>query len=132
MDLLAELGYTRVVLPPVDPDAIDAVALGRLFADRNLVPVPIAGQSPDADVSSTDAGVRAAGAEALRRMVRLTSDLGGDQLNGVLYGLFGRASHASGLDALERSAASSVRSQTPPNATVCDSLSKCSTATRRP
>jgi D-psicose/D-tagatose/L-ribulose 3-epimerase len=104
LDELAAIGYTRVILPPVDPDALDATALGRVFADRGLVPVPIAGQSPDADVSSADAGIRALGADALRRMVRFTADLGGDQLNGVPYGLFGRAPHASDRSALERSA----------------------------
>lgn len=105
LDLLAELGYTRVVLPPVDPEATDAAALGRLFADRHLVPVPIAGQGPEADVSSPDRAVRAAGADALRRMVRLTAELGGDQLNGVPYGLFGRAGHGVDRSVLERSAA---------------------------
>jgi D-psicose/D-tagatose/L-ribulose 3-epimerase len=104
LDALAEIGYTRVVLPPVDPDATDAAELGRRFADRGLVPVPIAGQSPDADVSSDDPGIRALGADALRRMVRFTVDLGGDQLNGVPYGLFGRAPHAPGRSVIERSA----------------------------
>lgn len=104
LDELAALGYTRVVLPPVDPDATDAAQLGRRFADRGLVPVPIAGQSPDADVSSDDAGIRALGADALRRMVRFTVDVGGDQLNGVPYGLFGRAPHAPERSVLERSA----------------------------
>lgn len=104
LDELAAIGYTRVVLPPVDPDAIDAVAFGRAFADRGLVPVPIAGQSPEADVSSPDAGIRALGADALRRMVRFTAEIGGDQLNGVPYGLFGRAPHALERSAIERSA----------------------------
>ncbi len=104
LDELAALGYTRVVLPPVDPDATDAVELGRRFADRGLVPVPIAGQSPDADVSSEDAGIRAHGADALRRMVQFTADVGGDQLNGVPYGLFGRAPDAPERSVVERSA----------------------------
>jgi len=104
LDELAAIGYTRVVLPPVDPDAIDATAFGRAFAERGLVPVPIAGQSPEADVSSPDAGVRALGADALRRMVRFTAEIGGDQLNGVPYGLFGRAAHALERSAIERSA----------------------------
>lgn len=104
LDDLAAIGYTRVVLPPVDPDAIDAAAFGRTFVDRGLVPVPIAGQSPDADVSSADAGIRALGADALRRMVRFTAEIGGDQLNGVPYGLFGRAPHALERSAVERSA----------------------------
>lgn len=104
LDELAALGYTRVVLPPVDPDATDAADLGRRFAVRGLVPVPIAGQSPDADVSSDDAGIRALGADALRRMVRFTVDVGGDQLNGVPYGLFGRAPHAPERSVIDRSA----------------------------
>lgn len=104
LDELAAIGYTRVVLPPVDPDAVDAAAFGRMFADRGLVPVPIAGQSPEADVSSPDSGVRALGADALRRMVRFTADIGGDQLNGVPYGLFGRAPTAPERSAVERSA----------------------------
>jgi D-psicose/D-tagatose/L-ribulose 3-epimerase len=104
LDVLAEAGYTRVVLPPVDPDSIDATELGRVFAHRGLVPVPIVGQAPGADVSSADAGERATGADVLRRMVRFTADLGGDQLNGVPYGLFGRAPHAPDHRAFERSA----------------------------
>lgn len=104
LDVLAEAGYTRVVLPPVDPDAIDAATFGRLFASRGLVPVPIAGQAPGADVSSADAGERAHGADLLRRMVRFTADLGGDQLNGVPYGPFGRAPHRTDPRAIEQSA----------------------------
>lgn len=104
LDALAEIGYTRVVLPPVDPDALDARAFGRLFADRGLVAVPIAGQSPDADVSSADAGIRALGADLLRRMVRFTAEIGGDQLNGVPYGLFGRAPHPLTASVVARSA----------------------------
>lgn len=104
LDALAEIGYTRVVLPPVEPDAVDAAELGRRFAARGLVPIPIAGQSPEADVSSSDAGVRALGADALRRMVRFTAEVGGDQLNGVPYGLFGRAAHPLDRPAIERSA----------------------------
>ncbi|MFC7405888.1 sugar phosphate isomerase/epimerase family protein [Georgenia alba] len=104
LDALAAAGYSRVVLPPVDPDAIDVPALREAFAARGLVPVPIAGQTPEADVSSADAGVRAAGSAVLRRMVRLTADLGSDQLNGVPYGQFGPPGGPTSADALERSA----------------------------
>ncbi|MGO2113151.1 MAG: sugar phosphate isomerase/epimerase family protein, partial [Pseudoclavibacter sp.] len=50
--------------------------------------IPIAGQTPDADVSSPAAEVRRRGADTLRAMLDLTVRLGGDQLNGVPYGLF--------------------------------------------
>ncbi|NDL55694.1 sugar phosphate isomerase/epimerase family protein [Phytoactinopolyspora mesophila] len=104
LDVLADAGYSRVVLPPVDPDALDAEKLGAMFATRELTPVAIAGQSPDADVSSLDPTVRAAGSAALRRMVRFTAELGSDQLNGVPYGLFGRPGGPFPRPSLEQSA----------------------------
>ncbi|MQA36340.1 sugar phosphate isomerase/epimerase family protein, partial [Modestobacter roseus] len=45
------------------------------------------------------------GAQALRRMVEATAALGGDQMNGVSYGLFGRASTAAPAGAVDRAAA---------------------------
>jgi D-psicose/D-tagatose/L-ribulose 3-epimerase len=101
---LAEAGYRRVVLPPLDPGSVDAAALRATFAAHALTPIPIAGQTPSADVSSPDAEVRAAGVAALRAQLDLAEALGGDQLNGVPYGLFGRAAGAPGQGALERSA----------------------------
>ena len=63
------------------------------------------GQSPGADVSSADAAEQDEGEAALRRMVEATVALGGDQLNGVSYGLFGRAETAPAEGAFERAAA---------------------------
>lgn len=102
---LASAGYRRVVMPPVDPERFDAAGLGTLCGEHGLAAIPIAGQAPGADVSSGDPAERAAGVAALRRMVDLTVELGGDQLNGVPYGLFERAAHAVPRQALLRSAA---------------------------
>ncbi|MDO8384495.1 MAG: sugar phosphate isomerase/epimerase family protein [Microbacterium sp.] len=104
LDALAEAGYVRVVLPPLDPSAIDTAALRRTFAARGISPITIAGQAPGADVSAEDADERAAGAAALRAAVELTASLGGDQMNGVPYGLFGRAPGPTSDAAFERSA----------------------------
>jgi D-psicose/D-tagatose/L-ribulose 3-epimerase len=104
LDVLADTGYCRVVLPPVDPDALDAQKLGAMFSARKLTPVAIAGQSPDADVSSLDSQVREAGSAMLRRMVRFTAELGSDQLNGVPYGLFGPPGGPFPRQSLEHSA----------------------------
>ena len=89
---LAGLGYRRVVLPPLDAEATDAAALRELFAAHALAPITIAGQAPGADVSSADAAEAAAGEAMLRAAVGLTAALGGDQMNGVPYGLFGHPS----------------------------------------
>lgn len=101
---LAAAGYRRVVLPPLDPGATDAPALARAFADHGVAPITIAGQTPEADVSSADPDVRAAGAALLRAALDLTVALGGDQLNGVPYGPFGAPTGPVGRDAFERAA----------------------------
>jgi len=102
---LAEAGYTRVVLPPLDPAQTDAAALTRVFADAGIAPITIAGgQAGAADVSSADADERAAGAALLRSIVDLTAALGGDQMNGVPYGPFGPPHGPTSRAAVERSA----------------------------
>lgn len=105
LDAVAAAGYSRVVMPPLDPEATDAAGLGRLLAERGLAPITIAGgQAAGADVSSADADERAAGARALRGIVDLTEALGGDQMNGVPYGPFGPPSGPTSRAAVERSA----------------------------
>lgn len=105
LEAIARLGYSRVVLPPLDPAATDAAALGRLLAEHGLAPITIAGGLSDAsDVGSPDADTRAAGAAMLRGVVDLTAELGGDQMNGVPYGVFGPPSGATSRDAFARSA----------------------------
>lgn len=104
LDALAEAGYRRVVLPPLDPATTDAAALRRTFEARGIAPITIAGQGPGADVSSEDSEERAAGAVALKQAVELTAALGGDQMNGVPYGQFGRAGGPMSPAAFERSA----------------------------
>lgn len=101
---LADAGYRRVVLAPFDPAATDLAALRRTFADAGLTPIPIAGQAPGADVSSADPDERAAGEAALYAMVDATAALGGDQLNGVPYGVFGHPTAPVDDAARERSA----------------------------
>ncbi|SKA96371.1 D-tagatose 3-epimerase [Agreia bicolorata] len=102
---VAAAGYKRVVLPPVDPASVDAAGLRRLFADAGVAPITIAGgQSAGADVSSADAGERAAGAAILRSVLDLTVALGGDQMNGVPYGAFGPPGGPTDRAAVERAA----------------------------
>ncbi|WP_158550837.1 sugar phosphate isomerase/epimerase [Geodermatophilus sp. TF02-6] len=102
---LADLGYSHVVLPPIDPEADPLARWAARFRDSGLSPITIAGQAPGADVSSADPHEQERGAAALRRVVDATVALGGDQMNGVSYGLFGRAATTSTREAFERSAA---------------------------
>jgi len=101
---LASIGYRRVVLPPLDADATDAAFVRGAFESAGLSPITIAGVRPEADVSSADADERAAGAASLRAAVDFTASLGGDQMNGTPYGLFGHPACATSREAFERSA----------------------------
>ena len=102
---LAELGYSHAVLPPFDPDSAPLAEWAARFREHGLAPIAMVGQAPGADVSSADPGEQEKGEAALRRMVEATVALGGDQLNGVSYGLFGRAETAPPEGAVERAAA---------------------------
>ncbi|WP_369138481.1 sugar phosphate isomerase/epimerase family protein [Modestobacter versicolor] len=101
---LAGLGYSHVVLPPIDPDTAPLSELAAVFRDHGLAPITLGGQAPGADVSSADPDEREQGAAALRRLVAATVALGGDQMNGVSYGLFGRAETVPTPEAVERAA----------------------------
>lgn len=105
LDAVSALGYRRVVLPPVDASALDVEGLRAEFASRGLTAIPMAGQSPEADVSSVDPWVREAGARSIRDAIDLAVGLGSDRLGGAPYGLFERASSAVPRDAWRRSAA---------------------------
>lgn len=105
LDAIVSGGYRRVVLPPLDQDAIDVAALREAFAVRGLTPITIAGQNQHADVSSAHEEVRRAGTALLRRALDLTVALGSDQLNGVPYGVFGHPTGPTDRATFERSAA---------------------------
>lgn len=90
-DTIAQAGFRRVVLPPLDPDATDLARLRRSLQRVDLAPITIAGQAPHANLASDDEDVRSRGIELLRAAAELTAELGGDQMNGVPYGLLEHA-----------------------------------------
>ena len=90
LDSLAELGYTYVVLPPMDPAATDAAWIRGLCAERSLLPITMCGgMAPESQVGSANANERAVGSAGLRALVDFAVALGSPQLNGVPYGIFG-------------------------------------------
>lgn len=90
LDTISSLGYSHVVLPPIDSASTDVPGLAKMITERGLAPITmVGGLSPETDVGSPDAEVRAAGAALIRSVVDFTVDLGGDQINGVPYGTFG-------------------------------------------
>ena len=89
LPVLKDAGYRRVVLGPLDPASRGIEALGQRIHDAGLVPITMAVQSPGANVTSDEPTVRRRGFEQLRRFVDMTGRMGGDQLNGVPYGVHG-------------------------------------------
>lgn len=105
LDAVANLGYSHVVLPPMNPGAADVPALRQLLAERGLAPITmVGGLSPATDVGSPDADVRKAGAAILRSVIDFTVELGGDQVNGVPYGMFGHPTGPIAPEAFARAA----------------------------
>jgi D-psicose/D-tagatose/L-ribulose 3-epimerase len=89
LPVLKDAGYRRVVLGPLDPSSRGIEALGQRIRDAGLAPITMAVQSPEANVMSDEPTVRRRGFEQLRRFVDMTKRMGGDQLNGVPYGVHG-------------------------------------------
>ncbi|MGJ9413689.1 sugar phosphate isomerase/epimerase family protein [Aeromicrobium sp. CF4.19] len=90
LDRAAELGYQHVIVPLRRPQDVDVPTTARWFAERGLTPITSGNQVHGADVSCDDPDVRAAGLARLRYMIEMTTDLGGDQMQGVLYGVLGK------------------------------------------
>jgi D-psicose/D-tagatose/L-ribulose 3-epimerase len=105
LDSLGELGYTYVVLPPMDPDATDVGRLRGLCADRGLLPITMSGGlTPETQVGSANSSERAAGAAGLRKLVDFAVALGSPQLNGVPYGVFGHPTRPTDSEFFARAA----------------------------
>ncbi len=105
LDSLAEIGFSHVGLPPLDPSATDAAALGALFRERSLAPITMCGgHTPTTLVSSADPEERKAGAQTLRSVVDLALALGSSQVNGVQYGVFGHPTAPTSHDEFARAA----------------------------
>lgn len=101
---LADIGFRRLVLPPLNPERTDVPRLRAMLLDHGLTPIAFAGLAPGGDVSSPDPAERTAGVRALRAALDFAVSLGSDQLNGVPYGLFGPPAGPTDRAAFERSA----------------------------
>lgn len=105
LDSLAELGYSYVVLPPLDPATTDAAWIRGLCTERSLLPITMCGgMAPESQVGSAVESERAAGVAGLRALVDFAAELGSPQLNGVAYGVFGHPTAPTPPDYFARAA----------------------------
>ena len=105
LDHAGRLGFDHVVVPLRRFEDIDPPFIAKAFAEAGITPVNAAGQTPDADVSSTDPEVRKRGLERLRHAVKLARDMGSKHVGGVLYSALRKFEHAATQEHFRYSAA---------------------------
>lgn len=99
-----EAGYTKVVVPLHDLSEIEPSTIAEVFAKHGLQAVNSIGQTPEADVSSDDPGIRDRGVERLRRAASFAQEMGSHHLGGVIYSSLGHADRAVSEDRFTRTA----------------------------
>lgn len=86
---VADLGFDGVEVSLLGMSDEKAEALGRLIRDHSIGVTCSDGLSKDADITSNDAAVRAAGIDYLRWAIRTTAKIGSRGLAGVVYAPWG-------------------------------------------
>jgi len=81
----AELGYQLIEFPRLDPKQFDVAWLAKRLDECGLKVVVSMGLPLDCDVSSEDPETVARGEAFLDNAVRVTRDLGGQKLGGILF-----------------------------------------------
>lgn len=90
LEAISKLGYTHVVLPPIDIPTTNIKALAKLLRDYSVSPITIfGGLTHSTLIGSPLPEERAAGVASIKKVIDLTVALGGTQMNGVPYGEFG-------------------------------------------
>jgi D-psicose/D-tagatose/L-ribulose 3-epimerase len=79
-------GFDLIEFPLMDPDTFDSAAARHALAEEGLRTTASLGLPADADVSSDDPAIVAAGRRLLETALERTVEMGGFQLCGVLYG----------------------------------------------
>jgi D-psicose/D-tagatose/L-ribulose 3-epimerase len=110
----AQAGFDLIEYPLMDPFSFDAAAARRAVEGEGLQVTASLGLPVDADVSSEDPAIVAAGAALLDAALEKTAEMGGTHLCGVIYGAMrkhmapcseaGRANSAAAIADLSRKA----------------------------
>src|SRR5215204_2822475 len=72
----AAAGFDYLVVPTANQATIDPAAIAKMFEAAGLRPLVTATQRPEANISSTDPTIWAAGVERHRTSLRLARDMG--------------------------------------------------------
>ena len=101
-----EAGYDLIQLAALEPETFDADLTARLLQEHDIQGDVSLGLSEETDISSEDPDCVARGRRLLDTAVKLTRDIGGAYLGGVLYSKLGKYA----APVTERGRANSVES----------------------
>ncbi|MBI9106684.1 MAG: sugar phosphate isomerase/epimerase [Spirochaetales bacterium] len=98
IDLAAELGFTSVEIPLMDPASLPIGEIKERIERTGLGVYCGTGLGPATDISSDDAGIRAAGLEHLKKCLTAAAHLGSPSLQGVIHSAWGKRSRTTGAE----------------------------------
>jgi D-psicose/D-tagatose/L-ribulose 3-epimerase len=90
LELSRRAGYDFVEIPLLDPAGVDPAMTASALADHELEAACSLGLTFETDISSTDAAAVERGERLLHDALRVTRELGGRYLGGVIYSAMGK------------------------------------------
>jgi D-psicose/D-tagatose/L-ribulose 3-epimerase len=85
-----DLGFDGVEIPLMELDVIDLKETKKELKRHNVEALGSMGLPLEMDIASNDEATRRRGIEFMKRCVGVTSELGGDAINGVIYTAWGK------------------------------------------
>ncbi len=85
-----KMGFDGVEIPMMDLESINVEKTKRELEKNKMVGLGSVGLPLDKDITSNDEVTRRRGIDYLKRCVEVTSELGGDAVNGVVYTAWGK------------------------------------------
>jgi D-psicose/D-tagatose/L-ribulose 3-epimerase len=85
-----DIGFDGVEIPMMDLDVIDVEKTKKELERCDVVGLGSMGLPLNMDIASSDEATRKRGIEHMKRSIEVTSELGGDAINGVIYTAWGK------------------------------------------
>ncbi len=89
------MGFDGVEIPLIELEAVNIEKTKKELKRHGMQALGSVGMPLDKDITSNDEATRRRGVEYLKRCVEVTSELGGDAVNGVIYTAWGKISGRS-------------------------------------
>jgi D-psicose/D-tagatose/L-ribulose 3-epimerase len=85
-----KMGFDGVEIPMMELDLIDVEATRRELEKQNIQGLASVGLKREHDLTSDNEEIRKNGIDFMKRCIEVTSEIGGDAINGVIYTAWGK------------------------------------------